>query len=245
VSVNRVSPSATLQTKLAPALWSAMLFLTLVGGVIVAARLTYPDDFGIRLEPYRVRTINTLGLPDPAAATRVIDLRRFEAHFAEHHALTRWHILTGALFLFLAPFQLARRARARYPTIHRWTGRVALVSGCVAAITGLYFGVVMPIAGVAESTIITLVSSLFLFSVIRAFRAIRRGDTVTHREWMLRAVGVMVAVPATRVVGTGFAIALLPTGIATPTLLAIDIWVTWIVVIGVTEWWILSGRRFS
>jgi hypothetical protein len=219
-----------------------MLFLTLVGGVIVAARLMYPDDFTIRVEPYRVRAITALGLPDPAAATRLIVLREFETHFAEHHALTRWHILTGGLFLSLASFQLAGRARARYPRIHRWTGRVALGSGCIGAVTGLYFGIFMPTAGAAESTIITLVSVLFLVAIACAFRAIRRGDAITHREWMLRAVAVMIGVPATRIAGTGLAIAFLPMGIATTTLLAIDLWITWAAVIAVTEWWIRRTR---
>jgi hypothetical protein len=59
---------------------------------------------------------------------------------------------------------------------------------------------------------------------------------------MLRAFGVMVAVPATRVMGAFLDIAFAPTGISSATLFAIDLWVTWALVIGMTEWWIRHTR---
>ncbi len=126
--------------------------------------------------------------------------------------------------------------------LHRWSGRFLVVIGCLAAVTGLYFGIFLPIVGIAETTIITLVSVLFLVAIVRAFRAIRRGDVATHREWMLRAFGVVLAVPATRVTGVFLDVAFAPTGISSMKLLAIDLWITWALVIGVTEWWVRHTR---
>ncbi len=97
-------------------------------------------------------------------------------------------------------------------------------------------------AGIAESTIIALVGLLFLVAIERAFRAIRRRDVATHREWMLRAIGVMVAVPGTRVMGALLDVGFAPTGISSARLFVIDLWVTWALVIGVTEWWIRRTR---
>jgi hypothetical protein len=156
--------------------------------------------------------------------------------------LTRWHIFSGAFFLVFAPLQLAGRVRRRFQLLHRWSGRLLLVVGSVAAINGLVFGLVLPFAGTAESSIVALVGGLFLVSIVRAFRAIRGGDEASHREWMLRAYGVMMAVPATRVVGTILDVAMAPTGYDSATWLAIDLWITWIVVIAVTEWWIRCTR---
>jgi len=224
------------------ALWVAVVLLSLVGVATVVARYAFPDDLVLRFQPQRLRLLEALGRSDPAAVTRLPELERFERRFAEHRTLTRWHIFAGGLFIVLAPLQLARPVRRRFPVLHRWSGRSLLVSGTIAAVTGLYFGVFLPMAGIAESIIIVLVGALFLVATTRAFRAIRRRDAVRHREWMLRAFGVMVAVPATRVMGAVLDVALAPTGISSARLFVMDLWVTWPLVIGVTEWWIRHTR---
>lgn len=223
-------------------LWAAVVLLSLVGVAIVIARFSFPDDWVLRFQPHRLRVLETLGRPDPVAATRLPELERFERRFAEHRTLTRWHIFSGGLFIVLAPLQLAGPVRRRFPVLHRWSGRFLVVTGSIAAVTGLYFGLVLPMAGIAESTVIALVGTLFLVAIVRAFRAIRRGDAVRHREWMLRAFGVMVAVPATRVMGAILDVAFAPTGISSATLFVVDLWITWALVIGTTEWWIRYTR---
>ena len=223
-------------------LWAAVVLLSLVGVATVVARFSFPDDLVLRFQPHRLRVLETLGRPDPAAATRLPELERFERRFAEHRTLTRWHIFSGGLFIVLAPLQLAGPVRRRFPVLHRWSGRFLVVTGSIAAVTGLYFGLVLPIAGIAESTVIALVGTLFLVAIVRAFRAIRRRDAVRHREWMLRAFGVMVAVPATRVIGAILDVAFAPTGISSASLFVVDLWITWALVIGTTEWWIRYTR---
>jgi uncharacterized membrane protein len=223
-------------------MWVAVVLLSLVGIATVVARFSFPDDLVLRLQPQRIRVLEALGRSDPAAVNRLPELERFERRFAANGTLTRWHILSGGLFIVLAPLQLAGPVRRRFPVLHRWSGRFLLVIGSVAAVTGLYFGIFLPIAGTAESIIIALVGILFLVAIMRAFRAIRRRDTVRHREWMLRAFGVMVAVPATRVMGAVLDVAFAPTGISLAKLFVIDLWVTWALVIGLTEWWIRHTR---
>jgi len=224
------------------ALWVTVIFLSLVGVAIVVARLSFPDDLVLRAEPHRARMLEWLGRPDAAAAARRAEFERFERRFAEHRALTRWHIVAGGLFIAFAPLQLAGAVRRRFPALHRWSGRCLLVIGSTAAVTGLYFGTFLPAAGIAESIIVALVSLLFLVAIVQAFRAIRRHDVVRHREWMLRAFGVMTAVPATRVMGTVLDVSFAPAGISSATLFAIDLWITWALVLGATEWWIRRTR---
>ena len=224
------------------ALWVAVVLLSLVGVATVVARHAFPDDLVLRFQPQRIRVLEALGRSDPAAVNRLPELERFERRFAEHRTLTRWHIVLGGLFIVLAPLQLAGPVRRRFPVLHRWAGRFLLVIGSIAAVTGIYFGIFLPIAGIAESIIIALVGILFLVAIMRGFRAIRRRDAARHREWMLRAFGVMVAVPATRVMGAVLDVALAPTGISSARLFVIDLWVTWALVIGLTEWWIRHTR---
>jgi hypothetical protein len=224
------------------ALWVAVVLLSLVGVATVVARFSFPDDLVLRLQPQRIRVLAMLGRSDPAAATRLPELERFDRRFAERRTLTRWHIFSGGLFIALAPLQLAGPLRRRFPVLHRWSGRFLLATGSVAAVTGLYFGIFLPMAGIAESIIIALVGTLFLVAVVRALRAIRRHDAIRHREWMLRAFGVMVAVPATRVMGAVLDVAFAPAGISSTRLFVIDLWVTWVLVIGLTEWWIHHTR---
>ena len=223
-------------------LWAAMVLLSLLGVATVAARFSFPGDAASRFYPHRVRLLETLGRSDPAAATRLSEVERFDRRFAEHQTLTRWHILPGGLFIVLAPLQFAGSLRRRFGSLHRWCGRLLLVSGSISAVTGLWFGIFVPIGGIAESTIIALVSILFLVAIVRAFCAIRRSDVVSHREWMLRAFGVMMAVPVTRVMGAVLDVALAPTGISSASLFVIDLWITWALVIGMTEWWIRHTR---
>jgi hypothetical protein len=125
--------------------------------------------------------------------------------------------------------------------MRRSRGRFYRQSGA-SDIRWFYFGIVLPIARLAEFIIIVLVGILFLVAITRAFRAVRRRDAVRHREWMLRAFGVMVAVPATRVMGAVLDVAFAPTGNSSARLFVIDLWVTWALVIALTEWWIRHTR---
>jgi Predicted membrane protein (DUF2306) len=87
-------------------LWIAVIFLAFIG-VAVATRRTV--------------VLSRLGSPagnHPAAA--------LDAHFAKHRSLTLTHILPAMLFMALGPLQFVRPLRAKYPALHRWSGRIFL-----------------------------------------------------------------------------------------------------------------------
>ena len=126
--------------------------------------------------------------------------------FARHRRLTLMHIVPGMLFVVLGPLQFVRSLRSRYPAVHRWIGRTVLACGVVIGSTALVMSPRMAIGGPIETAATTLFAILFLFALGKAFAAIRRGKVALHREWMIRAFAVGLAVAFVRpIVGVFFA----------------------------------------
>lgn len=126
--------------------------------------------------------------------------------FAAHPALTLIHIIPGALFMLLAPLQFAGTIRARRPRLHRWIGRAVWSIALVVGVSALLMTSRMAIGGANEVAAVVLFDLLFLFSLAKAYAAVRRRDFAVHREWMLRMFGIGLGVAATRpVMGAFFA----------------------------------------
>ena len=129
-----------------------------------------------------------------------------DAGFEPHPLLTMIHIVPGLLFVTLGPLQFVPKLRARRPGVHRWTGRVVLASGIVIGATALVMSPQMAIGGANETAATMLFATLFLFALGRAFAAILRGRVALHREWMIRAFAIGLAVSFVRpIVGVFFA----------------------------------------
>ncbi|HET6175868.1 MAG TPA: DUF2306 domain-containing protein [Candidatus Sulfotelmatobacter sp.] len=168
-------------------LWFAVVFLVVIGIAAVTRRtlvLLWPEQFA--------------GTSSPAAA--------LDAGFARHMALTLIHILPGALFLVLTPLQFVAGIREKHLEVHRWMGRVLVVSGLIIGVSALVMSYTMNIGGPNETAATTLFAMLFLFCLIKAYRHIRRREVARHREWMIRAFGIGLGVATTRpIVGMFFA----------------------------------------
>ena len=169
-------------------LWGVVIFLAFIGVAVVARRalvLLSPARFAGNFAPAR-------GLDDI---------------FAAHRGLTLTHILPGLLFMALGPLQFSQSVRARYLRIHRWSGRTFVASGLVIGFTAIWMSLGMTaIGGVNQAAATLLFACLFLFSLIKAFVHIRRREIPEHREWMLRAFAIGLAVATIRpIVGVFFA----------------------------------------
>ncbi len=126
--------------------------------------------------------------------------------FAQHPFLTLIHITPGLLFMVLGPLQFVARIRRRSAAIHRWIGRIFLVCGAIIGISALIMGFLMPIGGAKESAAIAAFASFFLFGLWKAYADIRQRNFRLHREWMIRAFAVGLAVATIRpIVGIFFA----------------------------------------
>jgi uncharacterized membrane protein len=102
------------------------------------------------------------------------------------------HIAFGGLALLLSPFQFMTRLRARAPRVHRVVGRIAVGSIGLAGLGGL---VLAPysLAGPVGTVGFGLLAVLWIAFATTAFRAIRRGDVVAHRRWMIRTFALTYA----------------------------------------------------
>jgi uncharacterized membrane protein len=162
-------------------LWTLTYFLVLIGVAIVIRRAA-----------------NLLGLL-PA-------MPQVDSGFAHHPVLTTLHITPGLLFVLLGPLQFMPKLRNRRPRLHRVTGRVFIVCGLIVGVTALVMSPQMAIGGINEMAATILFAILFLFALVRAFLYIRRGNVALHREWMIRAFAIGLAVATIRpIMGVFFA----------------------------------------
>lgn len=218
----------TLKTPKHKLIWIIALFLVFIGVVIVIRRFFF-------LVPVLEETYQ----PAPPLAGR--------PHFPEEaFALNPWltmiHILPGFLFVVLGILQFVKSIRSRLPYLHRWMGRVVVVSGLIIGVSGVIMGFKMPISGVSLTAATTLFGCLFLFSLVKGFLHIRRRNMVLHRQWMIRAFAIGLAVTTTRpIMGVFFATSPL-TGLTVEDFFGTALWIGFTVHLIAAEAWINHTR---
>lgn len=187
VQVKTTAVPAEPSTAAVRTLWSIVIFLMLIGVAIV------------------VRRSLAVLAPSPAPP-KFPEAAALDTGFAQHGLLTMIHIVPGLLFVLLAPLQFVRRLRDRRPRLHRWAGRIVFVSGLIIGVTALVMSPQMAIGGANETAATMFFAIIFLFSLIRAFVYIRKGNFTLHREWMIRAFAIAFAVATIRpIMGVFFA----------------------------------------
>lgn len=110
------------------------------------------------------------------------------------------HVVSGALYLVCGIMQFVGVVRARWPAVHRATGRVAIASGVVAGITAIAITVLFPFHGPAAVYLVMPFAVLFIVALVTAFDRARRGDFAKHREWMIRAFAIGTGIATMRLV---------------------------------------------
>jgi uncharacterized membrane protein len=101
--------------------------------------------------------------------------------------------------MILGPLQFLPAIRTRHPRFHRRSGRIFLLCGLVIGVTALIMPFVMtPIGGVNEAAGVLLFAVYFLTALGKAFRHILHGRVALHREWMIRAFAIGLAVATIR-----------------------------------------------
>jgi uncharacterized membrane protein len=188
------SPSGLLSGR---RLWIAVIVLGLIGAGVVVRR-------AIQLVPILINGYQPPAIP---ANPRLAQLAALDDLFARYPALTLIHILPGLLFLALGPLQFNAGWRRRHPRWHRISGRIFVISGLVIGLTALVMSLAMPaIGGINQAVATTLFAGLFLFELGRAWWHIRRREIAPHREWMIRAFAIGLAVATIRpIIGFFFA----------------------------------------
>jgi uncharacterized membrane protein len=170
----------------------------------------------------------------------------YETRFASRPVMTLLHVVPGVLFLSFGLLQFSTRVRGRHPAFHRWSGRVLMTAALVSGAAGCYFGVIIPIAGFGEASIIALAGAWLMVSVARGFIAIRSGDVAGHRVWMIRAFAPALAVGTIRVIAL---IVQLWMPISPAATVVVSFWSGWVLTLGAAELWIratsTSARTYN
>ncbi|MDP9494255.1 MAG: DUF2306 domain-containing protein [Actinomycetota bacterium] len=123
----------------------------------------------------------------------------FDRRYTLMPVLAYAHILPGVIYLCGAPFQLSRRFRNRHLALHRKMGRVLLTAGLISGVFALLFGALHAFGGFLEASAAVVFALYFLLALSTAFRAVRAGDIVRHRRWMIRAFAIGLAVGTIRI----------------------------------------------
>lgn len=221
-----ITTRATARRRLERLLWALTFVLVFIGIVIVARRalqIFHPS-------------------PAPAGFPEAATL---DAGFARNPVLTLVHIFPGLVFVLLAPIQLMRSVRSRHLNLHRWMGRAVVAAGMIIGSTALVMSSRMSIGGANETAATMLFGTLFLLCLIKGFMAIRRRDVAAHREWMIRAFAIGMAVATIRpIVGVFFATRML-THLTPQQFFGTAFWLGFTVQLIVAEAWINYTRATS
>ncbi|HSE54062.1 MAG TPA: DUF2306 domain-containing protein [Gemmatimonadales bacterium] len=167
------------------------------------------------------------------------DARAVERWFAAHATLTWAHIIPGSVFLGLAPLQFARGLRENHPALHRWAGRVLLLTALPTGLTGILLQLRSPYGGALALSSILVAGGLFLGAAVLAYQAIRRRDRERHREWMIRMLAVGLGVGTVRVIAAPL---ILLTGQRPLELMGVAFWLGFALPVAGGEWWIRVTR---
>jgi hypothetical protein len=180
-----------------------------------------------------LRRILALAHPSPSAPPQLAQL---DAFFASHSALTLAHIVPALAFVLLLPlFYWSRFAAAL------WLHRSLFVLGAVVGLTA-YAMSLFPVGGWLERSAVLLFNSLFLYSLARAYAAMRRGQPVPERRWMTRAIAILLGIATTRpVMGVFFATSRL-THLEPRQFFGIAFWIGFSINTLLVELWLRSRR---
>ena len=181
-----------------------------------------------------VRRILALTFPPKSAPPQLAALDTF---FSSHAALTLAHIIPALAFVLVAPFVVIR------PSTRAWAKEFIYPLGAVVGITA-YAMSVHAVGGWIERSAVLFFNSLFLFSLIRAYRYGRQDDP-RERPWMLRAIVVLLGIATTRpVMGVFFATSRL-THLTPHQFFGIAFWIGFSINVLVFEIWVRSQGRLS
>lgn len=120
-------------------------------------------------------------------------------HYASHLLVSLLHLVPGTLFMVFGPLQFVSSIRKRWPRYHRWMGRVILICGLFTAVSALIMNFTFPPVGGAAKFIAVIFFSLFtIVAFVIAWQSIIKGNVERHRDWMIRAYAILLAVSTAR-----------------------------------------------
>jgi prepilin signal peptidase PulO-like enzyme (type II secretory pathway) len=163
-------------------------------------------------------------------------MAEIDATFSSHAMLTVMHIIPAALFVVIAASILLRRSSGA------WLERIFFPFGAVTGATA-YVMSFYAVGGWIERSAVFVFNTWFLLSLGRAYSYRLRGEPARKREWMTRAVGILLGIATTRpVMGVFFATSA-RTHLGPNQFFGIAFWIGFAINAVVIELWLRSKRR--
>jgi len=207
-------------------LWALTIILVLIGIGIVVRRLLFLNGLektGQYIDPVNSRS----PVPDTG--------------FAAHPLITLVHIVPGLLFMLLAPLQFAKTIRLKYPQFRRYSWYIVFVCGLVIGVTALVMGFIMAVGGIVETLAVAVYGLLFLFSLLKAATYLH-SNALLHREWIIRALAIGLAVSTTRPIVVLFFATSKLTGLTVQQYFGPAFWIAFTLHLIVAEVWIRKTK---
>ncbi len=107
------------------------------------------------------------------------------------------HAFSGGLALLIGPFQFLDGFRKRRQNLHRWMGRIYLISILLGGLSAFIIAPGM-ISGLVGEVGLMFLAVLWLWTGWNAYNSIRKGDVKSHREWMIRSFALTFAAATLR-----------------------------------------------
>jgi Predicted membrane protein (DUF2306) len=159
-----------------------------------------------------------------------------DATFSAHAILTAGHIIPAAVFVLLSAAVLLRRTGAEW--LDRFFFLFGAITGATAYAMSLY-----PIGGWVERSAVLVFNTWFLLSLGSAYWCHLHGKLAGKREWITRAVGILLGIATTRpIMGVFFATSG-STHLSPNQFFGIAFWIGFSINAVVIELWLHSKRR--
>jgi len=181
-----------------------------------------------------IRRIFALALPPHSAPPQLAALDNF---FASHAALTLAHIIPALAFVLISPLVVFRKAE-----LTTFAGRAIYPLGAIVGLTA-YVMSVHAVGGWIERSAVLFFNTLFLFSLLRAFKYKQQNDPPRERRGLLRSIAILLGIATTRpVMGIFFATSPL-THLTPSQFFGVAFWIGFSINTLVFEVWLRSRDR--
>jgi len=207
--------------------WVAVSILVITGLVAIFDRAGF------------LISASSMEFTDPIATFNPFDGRYVQ------FSLSSWaHLITGVIIFILGPLQFMPSIRKKSISLHRWSGRIWLSAGGLAALSGGFIGIFQPFMGIDgqgfnESMATTAFAFYTLFCMGKAYTTIRARNIRAHREWMIRSWALMLAIATERIM---LGVLMSTTDIGVPVLFGTTFWMAGVVNVAASEIWINLTR---
>jgi uncharacterized membrane protein YozB (DUF420 family) len=159
--------------------------------------------------------------------------------FPAYYSILMTHIAVATVALLTSIFQVWPWLRRTHPAVHRWGGRLYVVTTLVAGVLGL---IIVPFAPPSGRVGVTVATVLWLAFTVMGYVRIRQRRYADHRRFMLYAFAmVMNNFWGSIIVLT---ILMLPWQVDGSHLGEVARWSGWIINLFLVQWWLnrTAGR---